>query len=156
MAIKNQQDFWSGVMFAAAGVFFAGLAQEYDMGTASRMGPAFFPTVLGALLAFLGVVIAFKGLVTSPTDGTDGRLGAIDFRAVLLVLGAVVVFGLLLKPAGLVLAMVALISISSLGSHEFKVKEVVAMCAVMGAIVWAVFIYGLKLTIPVWPAFITG
>ncbi|MEF9944421.1 MAG: tripartite tricarboxylate transporter TctB family protein [Burkholderiaceae bacterium] len=156
MAIKDQRDFWSGVMFAGFGVFFVGFAQEYDMGTASRMGPAFFPTVLGALLAFLGGVIALKGLVTRPTDGTDGTVGHFDWRAVILVLGAVAVFAFLLKPAGIVIAMMAMITIASLGSHEFKWLEIVGVCAVMGAIVWAVFIYGLKLTIPVWPAFITG
>ncbi len=156
MAIKDQRDFWSGIMFAGFGVFFVGFAQEYDMGTASRMGPAFFPTVLGALLALLGVIIAFKGMITRPTDGTDGSLGRFDWRAVLLVLGAVAVFAFLLKPAGIVLAMVAMITIASLGSHEYKWKEIAAVCVVMGAIVWAVFIYGLNLTIPVWPAFIAG
>lgn len=156
MAIKDQRDFWTGIMFAGFGVFFVGFAQEYDMGTASRMGPAFFPMVLGALLGFLGLVIAFKGLVTRPTDGTDGAVERFDWRAVLLVLGSVAVFAFLLNPAGIVIAMVVMITIASLGSHEFKWKEIVGVCVVMGAIVWAVFIYGLKLTIPVWPAFITG
>lgn len=154
MLIKDQRDFWSGLMFSAIGVFFVAFAQDYPMGTASRMGPAYFPTVLGALLALLGVVVAIKGLASRPTDGTDGRVERFDWRAVLLVLGAVVVFGLLLKPAGLVLAMAALIGVASAGSEEVRLKEVIALALVMGAIVWAVFIYGLKLTIPVWPAFI--
>lgn len=154
MSIKDQRDFWSGVMFVAFGLFFVWFSQDYPMGSASRMGPAYFPMVLGALLTLLGAVVAFKGFATRPNDGTDGSVGSFDWRAVGLVLGAVVVFALLLKPAGLMLAMAAMIAVASFGSEEVRIKEVIVLALVMGAIVWAVFIYGLKLTIPVWPAFI--
>ncbi len=154
--IKHQRDFWSGIMFAVVGLGFVVFAREYDMGTAQRMGPAFFPTVLGGLLALLGLVVAFKGWFKRAVDGTDGTVGSFDWRAVGFVLGAVIVYALLLKPMGLVVAMVVLITIASLGSHEFRWIEIVALSAVMGLIVWAVFIYGLKLTIPVWPAFLVN
>lgn len=154
--IRDQRDFWSGIMFAVFGVGFVVFAREYDMGTAQRMGPAFFPTVLGALLALLGLVVAIKGWFKRAVDGSDGKVGHFDWRAVGFVLGAVIVYALLLKPAGLVVAMVVLITIASLGSHEFRWIEIVALSVVMGLIVWAVFIYGLKLTIPVWPAFLSN
>jgi Tripartite tricarboxylate transporter TctB family len=154
--IKDQRDFWSGIMFAVFGLGFVVFAREYDMGSASRMGPAFFPTVLGGLLTLLGLAVAFIGWFKRPLDGSDGKVGRFDWRAVGFVLGAVIVFALLLKPAGLVVAMLVLITIASLGSHEFRWIEIIALSVVMGLIVWTVFIYGLKLTIPVWPAFLSN
>lgn len=150
MRIKNEKDFWSGVMFIAFGLAFAGFAQEYDMGTAQRMGPAFFPTVLGGLLVVLGAVVAIQGLAA---ETMDGKIEKFHFGPLAWVLGSVVAFGLLLRPAGLIVALVALIVISSLGSHEFKARDTVLLAVGLCALVVAVFIYGLGLTIPVWPAF---
>lgn len=152
MKIRNQKNFWSGVMFFAFGLGFALLARRYDMGTAQRMGPGYFPTVLGALLALLGLGLALAGLAR---EGHDGRIERFHFGPIAWIVGAIVAFGALLRPAGLVVALVALVVISMLGSHEFRWKEAVAVSVVMGAIVYLVFIYGLKLTIPVWPAFVT-
>lgn len=151
MKIRNPKNFWSGVMFFALGLGFALFAQKYDMGSAQRMGPAYFPTVLGALLALLGLGIAIGGLAR---EGHDGKIDRFHFGPVAWIIGAIVAFGVLLRPAGLVVALVALVTISMFGSHEFKWKEAAAVSLVMGLIVYLVFIYGLKLTIPVWPAFI--
>jgi hypothetical protein len=148
--IKSEKEFWSGVMFIVFGVAFAGLAQNYDMGTAQRMGPAFFPTILGGLLAVLGVVIAMQGLAA---ETMDGKLEKFHLGPIAWVLGAVIAFGLLLRPAGLVVALVALIGISSLGSHEFKARDTVLLAIGLCLLVLAVFIYGLGLTIPVLPVF---
>ncbi len=150
MRIKDEKDFWSGVMFVGAGLFFAIFAQEYGMGTAQRMGPAYFPTVLGILLIVLGVIIAIKGLAA---ETEDGKIEPFQFGPLLWVLGAVATFGLLLRPAGMVVALIALVVISSMGSHEFKWKEVIPLTIGLGVLVMVVFIWGLGLTIPVWPAF---
>ena len=150
MRIRNEKDFWAGVMFIVFGVGFAALAQQYDMGTAQRMGPAFFPTMLGALLAILGVIVALQGLAL---ETVDGKLEKFHFGPMAWVLGAVVAFALLLRPAGLIVALVALIGISSAGSHEFRLRDTVLLAAGLCILVLGVFIYGLGLTIPVWPAF---
>ncbi len=150
MRIKSQKEFWSGAMFIAFGLFFAGFAQEYDMGTAQRMGPAFFPTILGGLLVVLGAVVAIQGLAA---ETIDGDLEKFHIGPLAWVLGAVIAFALLLRPAGLIVALVALIGISSLGSHEFKARDTVLLAVGLCVLVLAVFIYGLGLTIPVWPAF---
>ena len=152
MKIKNAKDFWSGVMFIAFGLFFAGFARQYDMGTAARMGPAYFPTVLGLLLIVIGVFIAFTGMRKEHDEG-QGQVDKFHFKPLFLVLGAVVAFALLLRPAGLVVALVALIMISSLGSGEFKLKEILPLTVGLCVLVLAVFIWGLGLTIPVLPAF---
>ena len=151
MKIRNEKDFWSGVMFIAFGLFFALFAQKYDFGTAQRMGPAYFPTLLGGILAAVGCVIALTGL---GRESADGKVEKFHFFEIAWVLGAVVVFGLLLRPAGVIVAMFALVGIASYASHEFHWKEAVILSIVMAIITWVVFIYGLKLTIPVLPAFL--
>ena len=152
MKIKNASNFWSGVMFIAFGLFFVGFARQYDMGTAARMGPAYFPTVLGLLLVVIGALVAFTGLKKEPGEG-HGAVDRFHFKPLLLVLGAVVAFGALLRPGGLIVALAALIFISSFGSGEFKWKEIVPLAAGLVVLVLAVFIWGLGLTIPVLPAF---
>jgi hypothetical protein len=148
--IKNPKDFWSGVLFIAFGAAFAGFAQQYAMGTAQRMGPAYFPTILGGLLLLLGAAIALKGM---SAETVDGHIEPFHFGPIAWVLGSVVAFGLLLRPAGLVIALLALIGISSLGSHEFKARDTVLLSLGLCVMVVMVFIKGLGLTIPVWPVF---
>jgi putative tricarboxylic transport membrane protein len=150
MKLKNAKDFWSGVMFVAFGIAFAGFATQYDMGTAARMGPAYFPTVLGGLLILLGAYIGFKGVSVA---AHDGQVDKFHFKPLLWVLGAVVAFGLLLRLGGLLVALAALIIVSSAGSGQFKWKEVIPLTIGLSVLVLAVFIWGLGLTIPVLPWF---
>ncbi len=153
MQIKNEKDFWSGVMFVVWGLGFTVFAQQYDFGSAQRMGPAFFPSMLGVILVVLGIIIGSQGL---RLKGQDGKLEKFYFGPLAWVLGAIVVYGLLLRQAGILVSMVLLIAISSMGSHEFRWKEVIGLSIVMGVIVYMVFIWGLNLTIPVLPAFLAS
>ncbi|MCS6944844.1 MAG: tripartite tricarboxylate transporter TctB family protein [Sutterellaceae bacterium] len=153
MRIRHQKDFWSGVMFFVLGLAFAGFAQEYDMGTAQRMGPAYFPTMLGGLLALLGLIIGIKGLAH---EAPDGAVEKFHFGPLLIVLGAVALFGLLLRPLGLVLSLAVLIAVSAYASHEFRVREVIPLAIFLIVLVLAVFIWGLGLVIPIWPAFFSN
>lgn len=150
MRIKHQKDFWSGVMFFAIGLAFVALAQDYTIGSAQRMGPGYFPSALGGLLTVLGLIIAIKGLARA---APDVRIERFHFGPLAIVLGGVALFGLLLRPAGLVLALLALIGVSAYASHEFRLREVVPLAAFLVALVLAVFIWGLGMVIPVWPAF---
>lgn len=150
LKIRNQKSFWSGLLFIAFGLSFAGLAQQYDMGSAARMGPAFFPTMLGGLLLLLGVIIGIQGLAT---EDADGKVDPFHFRPLVLVLASVVAFGLLLRPAGLIVSMVTLVIISSLGGHEFRWRDVLLLSLGLMILMLTVFIYGLSMTIPVLPAF---
>ncbi len=150
MKIRDQKNFWSGLMFIAFGAFFVGWAQQYDMGTAARMGPAFFPTMLGGIMFLLGVVVTIEGLAV---EHADGKIDAFNFRALGLILGSVVAFGLLLRPAGLIVSLFVLICVSSFGGHEFKLRDVLLLSVGMSLLVLGVFVYGLSMTIPVWPSF---
>jgi len=152
MRIRHQKDFWSGLMFLVIGLAFAGFAQQYALGSAQRMGPGYFPTVLGALLAILGLVIAIRGMTR---EGPDGDIERFHLGPLAIILGAVALFGFLLRPAGLVAALVVLIGVSAYASHEFRMREVIPLALFLVLLVLAVFIWGLGMVIPVWPAFMT-
>ncbi len=150
MQLRNPKDFWSGVMFAAIGFAFAIIIKVYDypMGTASRMGPGYFPFVLGNLLGLLGVLILVKSFLS---DGA--RVGQLAWRPVVWILGAVIVFGLTVKLMGLALAIIVLVMISAFGGHEFKLKEQLIAGVILSGFSIGVFVYGLKLPFSIWPPF---
>ena len=148
MKLKNPKDFWSGVMFAVTGFAFAIIVQvyEYPMGTSSRMGPGYFPFVLGLIMGALGLVIVAESLLTSGVP-----ISKFAWRPLIWVLSAFVIFGLTAKWAGLAIAIVLLVVISSYGGHEFKWKEALISSAILAACSVGVFVYGLKLPFPIWP-----
>jgi hypothetical protein len=152
--IKSQKDFWSGLMFIATGLGFAAGATNYSFGTSARPGPGYFPFGLGILLAILGALVLFKSL-TIETEGGD-LVGAIPWKPLGLITLAVVLFGLALPKLGMVLSLPLLILVASLAGDEFKLKEVVINIVVLTLGSWAIFIKGLNLVIPLWPAFMTA
>ena len=158
MKIGHAKNFWGGMMFIVIGLIFAVIARGipgvafmpgYTMGTPARMGPGFFPFYLGMILFFLGVLIAFTGLRVHPGD--PGELEKFHWGPVGWVLGAIVIFGLLLKPVGVLLDGIVLIVIASLGSHEFKLKPVLILAVCLTIFCALVFVVGLKLPIPLCP-----
>jgi len=150
MKIKSQQDFWAGVMFVGFGLFFVVVAlMNYQMGSAVRMGPAYFPVLLGGLLAILGLVVLISSVVE---DGPP--VAKFHFRPLLFIAASSLAFAYLLKPLGLVLASAALVFISAYGGHEFKFKEVAIMSAVLIVFAVLVFVKGLTLPFPICPDFI--
>ena len=165
MKIKSKQDWWAGLMFMAFGLFFivfalgtpdfldrmvgAKLIAGYQMGSSVRMGPAYFPVVLGALLAVLGLIVLIDSLVE---EGPE--VAKFHFRPLLFIAISSLAFAYLLKPLGLVLASVALVFISAYGGHEFKWKEVAIMSVVLVIFSVIVFVKGLSLPFPVCPDFI--
>jgi hypothetical protein len=152
--IKSQKDFWSGLMFIATGLGFAAGASNYSFGTSARPGPGYFPFGLGILLALLGALVLFKSL-TIETEGGD-PVGAIPWKPLGLITLSVVVFGLALPKLGMVVSLPLLILIASLAGDEFRLKEVLINIVVLTLGSWAIFIKGLNLVIPLWPAFITA
>ena len=152
MKIRNAQDFWSGAMFIAFGLFFALYGQaHYTFGTSHRMGPGYFPIVLGVVLAGLGTVVLLQALRMQDRACAAFRL---DLGAVAWVLGSVVVFALALPTAGLLVSIAALVVVAMLGSHEFRWREAIGVCVVMVVIVYLVFNLGLKMSVPVLPVFL--
>jgi len=153
MSIRNAKDFWAGILFALIGVFFVVFAQENVMGTAARMGPAYFPTLLGSLLIVFGLVIALGGVLFAPEKG-DGQVERFHWDILGWILGSVFVFSVLLKPLGLMLSLAAMIVLALLAERKLRLKETVVLIVVLDAIAWLAFVYGIGMIVPVWPSFL--
>ncbi|MBY4896985.1 tripartite tricarboxylate transporter TctB family protein [Cupriavidus sp. AU9028] len=153
MRIRSQKDFASGLMFVLVGLGFSWVARGYSMGTAAKMGPGYFPFLLGLVLAGLGALVLLGSL---SSKGEEDTLARWDIKILLWILGSVVLFGLLLKPLGMVLSVFILVLISSAASHEFSWKGALLNGVVLVLISMGAFVYGINLQMPVWPAFITG
>ncbi len=151
MEIKSGKDFRSGAMFVAIGLAFAWLATSYPMGTAARMGPGWFPFWLGILLALLGALITIASMLP---NAERNRMMPFDWRTIILVLGSVVLFGLLMKPLGLYLALVVLVVVSSAASYQFGWKATLANALFLVIFAHLAFIKGLGLIFPLYPSLI--
>ncbi|MBI4966644.1 MAG: tripartite tricarboxylate transporter TctB family protein [Rhodospirillales bacterium] len=138
--IRNSQDFWSGVMFMAFGGLAMFLARTYPMGTASRMGPGYFPTTLGGLLALIGLVVALRAL-RHPGEPVQRFFSA----PMNLILGSVLGFALLLPFAGLIPSIVVLVVVSSLAGGSLRWKTVGIETALLCLVATALFVWGLGL-----------
>ena len=160
MKIGHAKNFWGGLLFIALGALFAVIAHGvkfggtvllngYTMGTPARMGPGFFPFYLGLILVILGLVVAIGGL--RKAEGEDGRIERFHWGPILWVLGAVVLFGVILKAVGMLLAGVLLVVVASIGSPTFNLKRSVVLATGLSAFCALVFVWGLKLPIPLCP-----
>lgn len=149
--IRNQKDFGAGCIYLLAGAAFAGGALQYRVGDAARMGPGWFPLWVGVLLMLVGLWCAGLSLRASAIRETvrPPQLAGLAW-----VLGAVVLFGLLLQPAGLVIALLVLIVVSSRASHLFTWRAAILNALLLVLFSVAVFIEGIHLLLPLWPAFL--
>lgn len=162
MKIKSQKDFYAGIMFLTVGVAFAWGATTYNVGTGARMGPGYFPLMLGILLAIIGAVITFTATVIETEDGE--KIGKWAWKPLIFVLASNFIFGILLGglpslgiPAmGMILAIYGLTFVASLAGDTFKPKEVFVLATVLAAGSYVAFVWALKLEFPVWPSFIAG
>lgn len=152
MKLRNHQDFWSGTMFVVLGGLFMALSRQYQFGTAAKMGPGYFPTVLGGILAALGVMIVLSAFYKS---NPEAKLAPVGWREFSLLLLGVLLFAILLPKLGLIVSIWVLIFVSALGSHEFNFKETALSAVVLSALGWGVFAKGLELQLAVWPKFLT-
>ena len=148
-AIRNQRAFASGALFLGFAIFFYVVALGYPGGTAARMGPGYFPRLLAIVLAAIGLAVML-GTMKSTADLQS--LHKWDWKGLGWVTGSVVLFALLLFPAGLIGALFVLIMVSSKASPEFTWKGALANAAVLIALCLVVFVYGLGLRLPVWPS----
>ncbi|WP_372826006.1 tripartite tricarboxylate transporter TctB family protein [Polaromonas sp.] len=162
MKIKSQPDFFSGLMFIGAGIAFAWGATNYTVGEAARMGPGYFPLILGILMALVGAVITLNAL--GSTASSEEEIGKWAWRPLFYVIGANVVFGLLLAgvrdwgiPAfGVIVGIYALTFVASMAQANWKFKPTLILATALAIGSYLVFVLALQLQFPVWPEFITG
>jgi hypothetical protein len=160
MRISSQRDFFSGLMFTCVGVVFAWGATSFEVGTAARMGPGYFPLMLGILTAILGVIVTLRSIVVDYEDNES--IGALAWKPLFFIIAANLAIGLLLGglpsiklPAmGMIVAVYALTFIASLASDEFKIREVTILATVLAVMSYFGFIVLLKLQFQVWPSFV--
>ena len=145
-SIRNPKDFWSGALFVAIGVATIIVSARYALGTAARMGPGYFPRILGLLLIAIGLVLAVRA-----TRAAGGPVPRFHWRPLVVVLGSVVLFGAIVHVVGVALSTVMLIVAASAASHEFRPRESLIAGVVLAALAVGVFVIGLQLQLPIWP-----
>ena len=162
MHIKSQKDFFSGLLFVAIGVAFAWGATTYNVGSGARMGPGYFPLMLGVVLALIGAVVLFTSLVVETEHGE--KIGKWAWRPLFFIILANLAFGLLLAglPSiklpgmGLIAAIYGLTIIASMADGHFHTRDTLILATVLAIGSYLAFIVLLKLQSPVWPTFIAG
>ncbi|MFO1196372.1 MAG: tripartite tricarboxylate transporter TctB family protein [Burkholderiaceae bacterium] len=153
MQVRNHHDLWSGIMFMAFGLLFMVFSRQYQMGTAAKMGPGYFPTVLGGLLFVLGLAI---GATAYSKGNREAKLAPFGWRENGLVLLSVLIFAGALGPLGIVISIVLLVFVAAAASHEFSVRDTTLAAIFLLILSYLVFVKGLELQFPVWPKFLTN
>ena len=148
MKIRSQEDFWSGLMFIGFGIAAIIIARDYPAGSAMRMGPGYFPTMIGGLLVVFGAIIS---AMSFRTQGVG--IGTWPWRAMVLMSVAFVLFAWGMENLGFIPSLAILIVVSSLSTPHFRWKEMALEAVVMIAGSWAVFIYALELPYTLWGSY---
>jgi hypothetical protein len=144
--IRHPKDFLAGLLFIAFGIAALVIGSHYTLGTAARMGPGYFPRILGLLLLVLGSVLAVRALrLNGP------QLPPWPWKPTVVVLVSVAAFGLIVTYVGLVVSTILLIVAASAASHEFRFRESLVSGIFLAIVAVLVFVIGLKLQLPIWP-----
>jgi Tripartite tricarboxylate transporter TctB family len=141
--IRSPKDFCAALIYLAVGLSAIYVGRELPMGTALKMGPAYFPAVLGWLLSFIGLISLVRSFVQK-----GAPIPAFAWRPLLLITAATVVFGLLVRGAGLVIALPLFVMLTAYASVKFRWGPSLALAA--GATVFCalVFVKGLGVPLP--------
>jgi len=141
--IRSTKDFWAGALYIFFGASAILIGREYGMGTALRMGAAYFPTVLGGLLIFVGGIAVLRAFIVPGTP-----IGRFAFKGLTLVIASVLLFGLIVRGAGLVVALPLLVMVSASASTRFRWGPTVALAVGLTIFCFLVFLKGLGVPLP--------
>jgi hypothetical protein len=144
----DNKDFWTGIMLVGTGAAAIFIARDYPFGSALRMGPGYFPIVLGAIIVVFGIYLLVKGLRSS-----DKIEGGVSVRALIVLPITLALFGFLMDRAGFVPALAVLIFCSAAAGSEFRFVEVLLFTIFMTALSVVIFIWGLGLPYPLFAEF---
>ena len=142
--IRNIKDFCAGIIYIVFGLAMIIIARDYGMGTGSRMGPAFFPTVLSLLLIAIGIISVIRSFIQPGTPIT-----AFTFRGLFLVIFSILLFGLIIRAAGLIIALPLLVIISAYASCDFHWRTALALAAGLTFFCILIFLKGLGVPLPI-------
>ena len=138
--LRDNKDFYAGLLFIVTGAGSMFIARDYPFGSALRMGPGYFPSVLGGILVAFGIYVAAKGIRTPEKLDHNWSL-----RALIVLPLATVLFGFLMEETGFIPAMIVLIFAAAAAGRQFKIGEVLLLTIAMTVACVGVFIYGLGL-----------
>ena len=139
-----RKDLLAGAVFTGFGLAFAITSLTYEVGTPLRMGPGFYPLVLGTLLVVLGVSIAVTGFIA----GDGGEIGTVPWKAVALLVGAIMFFGFTVRGLGLVPALFVTVFLAGLAGRSARVIPAAVIAACLTALSVLIFVYVLQLRLP--------
>ncbi len=142
--IRSTKDFWAGFLYIFFGSIAIIVARDYGMGTGVKMGPAYFPTILGGLLAGIGLISVVRSFIAPGTP-----IGAFAFKGLILVTASVVLFGFIARGVGLVVALPLLVVMSASASKRFRWRTALIMAAVLTIFCSVVFVEGLGIPLPI-------
>jgi len=143
LELRNNKDFWAGLVFAGTGAAAMFIARHYPFGTTLRMGPGYFPRVLGGILILFGIYVMARGLRSN-----EKIQGNWSLRALIVLPLSTVLFGVLMELAGFIPALAVLIFVSAASGREFKLKEVLLLTIFLGVLSVVMFVWGLGLPYP--------
>ncbi len=147
-----RKDLAAGAVFAGFGLAFAITSATYEVGTALRMGPGFFPLALGGVLVVLGIAIAVKGFVAG--DGSE--IGPVPWRAIVLLLGAILFFGFTVRDLGLVPALFVAVLLAALAGRSARVIPAVVTAVSLTVLSVLIFVYALQLRLDLFGPWLGG
>ena len=142
--IRSGKDFWTGLIYIFFGSSAIIIARNYPMGTAIKMGPSYFPAVLSGLLILIGIISLVRSFLKTGTP-----IGRFTFKGLALVVVSTVLFGLIVRGAGLVIALPLLVIVSAFASKDFRWVSSLLMAAGLTLFCIAVFLKGLGIPLPI-------
>lgn len=142
--IRHPKDFWTGVIFLIIGLAAVILGRDYVMGTAGRMGPAYFPTVLGGLLALIGLAAVIRSFFRE-----GEAIGKMAIKETALIIGAVLLFGFLIRGGGMIISVLAIVLLSAYASNQFRWRYAIPLATGLAAFAVLVFVKLLGLPIAI-------
>ena len=140
---RNNRDFFAGLLYIVIGALGMFIARDYPFGSALRMGPGYFPSVLGGMMIAFGAAVMMMGI-----KNNEKMKPYWSFRALIVLPLATVVFGFMMEEAGFIPALLVLIPLSAAAGREFKVVEVALLTIGLTILSTLLFIKGLGLPYP--------
>jgi len=142
--VRNVKDFWAGIIYIGVGAAAIMLGREYDMGTAMKMGPAYFPVILSILLIGIGAVSVVRSFVKH-----GDPIGTFSIKGLFLIIASIALFGFMIRSAGLIIALPVFVILSSFASARFRWHYSLMLAAGLTVFCYFVFLKGLGVPLPI-------
>ena len=138
---RNAKDFWTGVIYIAIGGTAIIIGRDYGMGTAVKMGPAYFPVILSGILILIGAISVLRSFFKPGTP-----VGTVAWKGLFLVIASTLLVGFVVRGAGMAIALPLMVLLSAYASVRFRWKYALALAA--GVTVFCILIFQVGLGVP--------